>query len=259
MSALRFRDELKDFFRFLRAPRLSPRLSDQDLGHGWHTDWTNGLGVKRLMQWAVFLWLINITVFGPLAAAVATSVGAQHKLNLHHIPWKQAILWAPLIEELVFRYVLRRPSQFLWVLPVGLWCLFNGPTVLNSSLALAMVALMYLRPAGGWPLRSRWLQLLVGRTWSFKAYRRYAQHFGWVFYISTVLFAALHLYNFSFAQSQWWLVPMLILPQFMTGLVLAWLRTRRGIGASIVLHAVFNAGPLLVIMAIVRLLPESAY
>lgn len=46
---------------------------------------------------------------------------------------------------------------------------------------------------------------------------------------------------------------MLVLPQCMTGLVLAWLRVRRGMGASIVLHAIFNGGPVLLIIGLLKL------
>lgn len=254
-----FKQEIGDFLRFLRSPRLSPRLKGQDLGHGWHTDWTNGLGVKRIMQWALLLWLINLTIFGPLAASVATSAGAQHRLDLANIPWKQAILWAPVIEELVFRYVLRRPSQFLWVLPVALWCMFSGPQTITVSLVIAIVLLLYVRPTWAAGQQSVFNAIALGKAWPKHWYKTYVRYFGWVFYGSTLLFAALHLYNFKFEQISFWVLPLLILPQFMTGLVLGWLRVRRGIGASIILHAVFNAGPILMIIAILRLLSEGQY
>lgn len=246
---LRFRDELRDFWCFLRRPNLSPRLPNQDLGKGWHTDWTNGLGVKRMLQWAGFLWLINITVFGPLAAMVATSSGAEHKLDLSNIPWKQAVLWAPLVEEMVFRYVLRRPSQFLWVLPVTVWCLFTGPQTLTVAILAVVIFLLFVRPRIG-------IEMGQGFKWQRRWNIYYARHFGWAFYGSTLLFAAVHLYNFKFSQIPLLILPLLILPQFVTGLTLAWLRVRRGIGASIILHAVFNSGPILLIMLVMSLMPE---
>lgn len=259
MNTLSFKQELQDFWWFLRQPRLAPRFAQQDLGHGWVTDWTNGLGVKRLLQWAAFLWLINITVFGPLAAMVATSAGAEHKLDFSRIPWKQAVLWAPLIEEMVFRYVLRRPSQFFWLIPVTLWCLLSGPQTVTVTVALTVVVLLIWRPATAGSQPALWRQIGLGAQWPWRWYRWYCRHFAWFFYGSTVLFAALHLYNFKFDQIELYTLPLLILPQFVTGLVLAWLRVRRGIGASIILHALFNAGPLLLIMAIMRLLPDLAH
>ena len=90
------------------------------------------------------------------------------------------------------------------------------------------------------------------RRWN----RYYVAYFSWVFYGSTLLFAGVHLYNFQFNKVSWLVLPLLILTQFVTGLVLAWLRVRRGIGASVVLHAVFNAGPMLLIMIAMSLVPE---
>lgn len=42
------------------------------------------------------------------------------------------------------------------------------------------------------------------------------------------------------------------------GLVLGWIRIRRGIGAAIALHAMFNAGPILLIWAVMRWAPSAA-
>jgi hypothetical protein len=61
------------------------------------------------------------------------------------------------------------------------------------------------------------------------------------------------LYNFQLNSMSWYLLPMLVLPQCLTGLVLAWLRVRRGMGASIVLHAIFNGGPVLLIIGLLKL------
>ncbi|MCY1464048.1 hypothetical protein D9M71_820230 [compost metagenome] len=49
-----------------------------------------------------------------------------------------------------------------------------------------------------------------------------------------------------------------MLPQWLTGLVLGWIRVRRGIGAAILLHSVFNAGPILMIWLVMRYAPTAA-
>ena len=49
-----------------------------------------------------------------------------------------------------------------------------------------------------------------------------------------------------------------MLPQWLTGLALGWMRVRRGIGAAIALHAVFNAGPIVLIWAVMRWVPGAA-
>lgn len=263
MKALSFRAELCEFARFLRSPRLAPRLSHQSVGHGWHTDWFNGLqftryGIWRIAQWVFFLWLINMTVLGPLAASAATSAGAEHRLDLHNIPWKQAIIWAPIIEELVFRYVLRRPSQIVWLLPVAVWCLFTGPTTLSVILVAVLMIVLYVRPLNGNAAVPLFIKRLLGIRWPWAWLKIYKANFAWFFYVLTALFALLHLYNFKVGAANLYILPLLILPQFATGLVLGWIRVRRGMGASILMHCLFNAGPLLLIMAIVSLVPEMS-
>jgi len=38
----------------------------------------------------------------------------------------------------------------------------------------------------------------------------------------------------------------LVTPQWLTGLVLGWMRVQRGVVAAMILHALFNLGPLTV-------------
>ena len=53
----RFRDELVDFWRFVRRPSLAPRLPDRVRGDAWAADWQAGVSFKRLLQWAALLWV----------------------------------------------------------------------------------------------------------------------------------------------------------------------------------------------------------
>lgn len=149
MATLRrtFRSELRDFLCFVWRPRLAPRLPARRLGKGWRVDWTVLPRGKRLVQWAIILWLFNAFLFGPLAAMAAGAGGAEHRLDLNRIPWLHALIWAPVVEELVFRYGLRRPAQLLWFWPVAVFCLFFGP-LWYSQIALALaLALMFCGPA----------------------------------------------------------------------------------------------------------------
>lgn len=268
MSAtpIRFREELKDFFSFLRRPTLTRRRVVRKAGSAVQVDWFSGVNVKRLLLWALCLWAINMALFGPLAASVAGATGAQHKLDLSNLPWLQALIWAPIVEELVFRYGLRRPMQFLWLGPIAIMCLFSGPVWYSIAL-VALLVLLIMQPAWsstslqassvaqtGW---RGWMQRLSGKqAMSLKAAACYKRYFGWVMYLSTIAFACLHLYNFNFSNGPWLLLPLLVLPQLVTGLVLAWMRVRRGIAAAMVLHAIFNSGPLLLVWVIVSTLPE---
>ena len=81
--------------------------------------------------------------------------------------------------------------------------------------------------------------------------RTYRAWFPWVFHAVTLAFAGLHIKNYIFTDVSWWMLPIMVLPQWFSGLVLGWIRVSRGIGAAILLHAVFNLGPLLMAWALV--------
>jgi len=233
---LRFWQEWRDFLRFLRKPALSARLPGARLGRGARTDWLNGLSPLRLLQWALLLWACNLLFLGPLAALAAHAGGAQHRLlDMVSIPWLQALLWAPVLEELLFRYGLRHPMQALWVIPAAVAALLYGVQWSTGLLLLTVLSISILQPA----------QVGKPMPWSWR--KTYRRAFAWVFYTASALFALLHLLNFNLHQTPLWLLPLLVLPQWCTGLVLGWLRVRRGIGASMLLHALFNGGPLLLV------------
>ncbi len=246
----RFRDELGDFFRFLRHPRFAPRLYGPRRGSGWWADWFPPLSLWRLLQWAAWLWFFNLVIWGPLAVLAAGAGGATHRLDLNNVPWLQALLWAPIVEELVFRYGLRRPGLAWWVVPIAVAIMLTGPTW-PGLLALAGTILLCWLPylmssAPAW----------MTRAWPWRYRVRYRRCFPALFFLASLLFAAVHLYNFKLHQTPWWVLPILVAPQFATGLVLGWMRVRRGIGASMLLHGIFNGGPLLVVWLIVRHAPE---
>ncbi|MFA5597822.1 MAG: CPBP family glutamic-type intramembrane protease [Pusillimonas sp.] len=249
--------ELRDFFRFLLRPDFR-RLPVRAARDSWHADWFPVLRIGRLLQWAGLLWAVNALVLGPIAIAAAGMSGAQHRLQLDNLPWLHAVLWAPLVEELVFRYGLRRLSVGVWLVPAALVALLAGP----GALTLALVGLIVL--ASWWPYRSAALRRTAPSSWqphsamcSWHIRRHYRRCFFWVVHVSCLAFAAIHLANFSHSATPFWALPLLVLPQWLTGLVLAWIRVRRGFGAAVALHAVFNAGPLLVVWLILSSLSGS--
>jgi len=239
----RFRDELADFLRFLFDPDLR-RLPGRRSPSGLRNDWLPDVPLRRLLAWAAVLWGLNFFALGPIAVTAAGAGGAVHRMDPSAIPWLTAVLWAPLIEEMLFRYGLRRPRQALWVCPAILPPLLWGVHGWTLAWAAAVVLLACL------PLR----RARVARVrWQMGWRRHYLMHFGRVYHLSSLAFAVVHLNNFELAGAAYWMLPLLILPQWATGLVLGWIRVRRGIGASMALHSLFNAGPMLLIMAVLAL------
>lgn len=245
--------EVVDFVGFLLHPRPGPRLGARAAGHGLRADFSLNAPWWRIVNWALLLWVVNLVVFAPLALSAAQATGAQHRLNIHNLPWLTALLWAPLIEELTFRYVLRRPAMLWWFVPFMAAVLVQGPG-LTSGLMAALAFLLLVAPL--WYVQGhRWQ---AGWTLSWRNRRRVRGAYPWLFHLSAIAFAAVHLYNFRYNDMELFLLPLLVLPQWATGLVLGWIRVRRGIGTSMCLHAVFNSGPLLLLALVLHYAPELA-
>lgn len=247
---MRFRAELRDFLAFIRAPSLTPRLPCHGSGDGFLRDWFPALSLKRMLQWATLMWAVNLLFLGPIAVMAAGMGGATHRLDLNNIPWLTALLWAPLVEELVFRYGLRR-LKHLWLLfPPAVAAMFSGPGLAGGLLVAAFMAACWI------PYFAQWSTAHRPMPWTVRT--RYVAAFPWAFHLSSLAFSAVHLYNFNLAQTPLWLLPLLVLPQWVTGMVLGWQRVKRGIGAAILLHAIFNGGPLLIVWLVLHAAPDLA-
>lgn len=246
----RFRQEVRQFLAFVKSPRLTPRPMGRRAADGFWQDWFPSVSFGRLLRWALLMWVVNMVFLGPIAVMAAGLGGATHRLDLNNIPWLTALLWAPLVEELVFRYGLRRIKNLWWLLPPAVAAMLSGPG-LTGGLLVAAFLLLCWAPYG-------WHQPVAVRPMAWSARRRYVAAFPWAFHLSSLAFSAVHLYNFNLAQTPLWLLPLLVLPQWVTGMVLGWQRVRHGIGAAIVLHAIFNGGPLLVVWLVLRAAPDLA-
>lgn len=260
MQKVRYRRELADFLRFVWRPRPGPRLPGRHARNGVYEDFLPALSVWRIVQWALLLWVINLFIFGPMAVSAALAGGAQHRLDIHSLPWLQALIWAPIVEELTFRFCLRRVAALWWFVPLMAVVVTSGPGFASGALLVVALLLCWApawlghRRGDGRPVRR--FASACSLPWEHRL--RVRRFYPWLFHASAVAFAAVHLYNFNLHQMPIVMMPLLVLPQWITGLVLGWIRVRRGIGASMLLHAVFNAGPLLVVFLILSYAPDLA-
>lgn len=256
----RLRRELADFLRFVWRPRPGPRLPGRRARQGVLEDFLPRLSIWRVLQWALLLWVINLFIFGPLAVGAAEAGGAQHRLSLHSLPWLQALIWAPIVEELTFRFCLRRVAMLWWFVPLMALILVMGPGFASGVLLAIALWLcwtpMWVAQGGAPTVGLRRFGPICGLSWARRL--RVRRLYPWLYHASAIAFAAVHLYNFRLHEMPWILMPLLVLPQWVTGLVLGWMRVRRGIGASMLLHCVFNAGPLLAVLLILNFAPSLA-
>jgi len=253
--------ELAAFWRYLRRPRLAPRLRRPDDAPVWLADWLPACPWRLLLAWAVFLWGVSLLILGPMLLWAAAASGAEHALSsltdAGQVPVLFAIVAAPIAEELIFRLALRRPGQVVWLLALILIPAFAAAwwfklRWLGFALGLAVAVIVSCgvmrratrRPGGRY----------LGR-WGWRWRRVYVRHFGWVFHAAALAFALVHLINYQFSDALW-LAPLMVCPQWLGGLVMGWMRVTRSLGSSIALHACYNAGPVLLLWGWLTLQPD---
>ena len=249
-SQLTFKNDLKAFWTYVLRPGFGPRIANNRRGDGWWSDLKVHTPLRLLLKWALFLWLLNIGLLAPIAIGVAESVGAKHRINLD-IPYLflLAAVWAPIVEELLFRFGLRRPKLIFLYVPLMIYVMHNGPNIVSLGIVVLLSFLLILFDL----LRQTDEQYALPFAW--RCY--YRQWFPLVFHGSVLCCAAMHLMNYQFNDSMTWLVPLLILPQWLTGLVVAWMRMRDSMACAVVMHAIFNGGPILLMLLLSQILPEQ--
>ena len=130
-----------------------------------------------------------------------------------------AVIMAPLLEEVMFRLILRFRSNFLI-----LWSIHIGVA----------------------------LQLGQKRSLLKTARKVWDKFYDWVFYLMTMAFGLMHIMNFEPSLNIYLLAPILVAPQLLIGINLGYLRVRFGLIWSILFHAFYNG----VLMSIALLTGE---
>jgi membrane protease YdiL (CAAX protease family) len=146
-----------------------------------------------------------------------------------------ALIFAPVTEELLFRgWMTGRAAGLRFAIwgfaALGLFAasLFVPPA-LTMPTALAGVAAVL----AGLVQWSRW------RHFDTAVPDWFVRHFRWFVWGSTLLFGLTHLGNFEPLAHP--LGLLVVLPQTIGGLLLAYTRTRLGLGAAMAHHAAYNA------------------
>ena len=76
----------------------------------------------------------------------------------------------------------------------------------------------------------------------------YVRQFPFIFYYIVALFAFLHIYNFDVNTINWYYAPLMVVPQFILGIYLGYVRLRNNIWSSILIHAINNIIPMILFL-----------
>jgi membrane protease YdiL (CAAX protease family) len=223
------RERLADIGRFLVRPTYVP----QSMAWGRHA------------AAALLVLLALDLVFGLAAVKVlsllgdARSGGAMPALvesdSAPVVEWLEALILAPVLEELLFRGWLFGRTAALQFAAWGM-----------VAMGLLIASLHLPEQYADLVSRTAFAGVIValiqwGRTrdrdtsvppW-------FVRHFHWIVWGSTLLFGAIHFGNFETVTHP--LGLLVVLPQTIGGLLLAYTRTRLGLRAAIAHHFAFNA------------------
>jgi len=214
--------EWRAFAAFLRAPALPDRAD---------------VSLKGSARALPPLFALDMILMAAVLGGIGLASAAGFELPAHMLNAMELsplligfiVVGAPIAEEAIFRgWLSGRPGHVLAVVAVlaGSVALIAGEGMtikiggLAAGLVLAVVALFTLRKREAWG----WFQ----------------RRFGWLFYASALLFAAVHLTNFGAGGASGAMLP-LVLPQFLLALILGYLRVTRGLMTGAALHMLHNA------------------
>lgn len=148
-----------------------------------------------------------------------------------------AAVMAPLIEELLFRAWLGKRGGVLWVAPL----LLVGLAVITLSnaqpLSLGIRSALMILVAGSFTLYIR--RYLSLRRDEAILNAAQARVFPFAFWGTSIAFGLMHLANYE-GGTMGLLLPLIILPQFMVGVILGYIRMRFGLLAAIGFHGAYN-------------------
>ena len=148
-----------------------------------------------------------------------------------------AAVMAPLVEELLFRSWLGKRGGVLWVAPLLLAGLAVIVLVNSDTMALGIRAALMLIVLGSFALYiRRYLSLRRDDTALDHALTRV---FPFAFWGTSIGFGLMHLANYE-GGDMGVLLPLIILPQFMVGVILGYIRMRFGLLPAMGFHGAYN-------------------
>lgn len=142
---------------------------------------------------------------------------------------------APLLEELLFRGWLSGRTAALRFALYG----FAAMVLLGTSLWVPSEAAMPLALTGVAVAFAGLIHWSLTRTRDTAVPTWFTRHFHWIVWGSALAFGLIHLGNYEPLTHP--LGLLVVVPQTIGGLLLAYTRTRLGLGAAIAHHAAYNA------------------
>jgi membrane protease YdiL (CAAX protease family) len=208
---------------FLRQPVLPERVTGLRLAALGATLGLFALDVAMmalLVGLGLLVWALGITLPTSMVGQVELGPGLVAAI----------IVAAPIGEELLFRsWLSGRPGHLA------------AFAIIAATLAILVLGDLQDRPFALLGALVGGIALAIGLAIALRrraAFAFFARHFRWFYYASAVLFALVHVANYS-VETALFALP-LVLPQLVAGLIFGYARVTFGLWSNILLHMLHN-------------------
>lgn len=211
---------MDQFIRFIHKPTFNGEFKKPSVGD------------ILLPLLGYFLLVIPI---GVILFIITTQLGISPKILQLSYPERlvYGILLTPLIEEIYFRLIYVFSKRNLYI-------------VLFTTLCLIIVFILKSETHKIYLFLSIFLLISILLVFYKKCNSGFNYHFKFFFYAFAALFAILHLFNFSgYEPTKIILVILFVIPQFILGIILGYLRLTFGFLYAVLFHSLVNLSLLL--------------
>ena len=159
------------------------------------------------------------------------------------------MVWAPVAEEFTFRLgLVASPYRLGFAAAFMLLILFDTCCGGRDSFIYSLPVLEDLNPWAligvlvlGLFLAGIILSQALKPARIFEPVQKFfADHFGWIFYGSALFFGLVHVVNYYNYGDFWYIIPFLVAPQVIIGVLLGFFRMYYGLGSAMLAHFVHN-------------------
>ncbi|MCK4358236.1 MAG: CPBP family intramembrane metalloprotease [Candidatus Cloacimonetes bacterium] len=150
-----------------------------------------------------------------------------------------SLIIGPLLEELVFRLSLKFNRLNLSISCGAITYFFSSPCLFNNKDVEIGINNIY-RLLLGFTVFIVFYYLILNNSIERKLSNFWDRNFKYIFYFSVLSFGMIHITNYELSLNHLLFIPIITLPRIILGIIFGFIRTKFGIGWSIVLHVFYN-------------------
>jgi len=235
---------LNSFFEYLKNPKIyyQKTLENGDKTSNYGKIWTT-MQLISLIIWISFI-LVNLTSYvSGLVGYDQLSDNTVSEILTGNPVWQAiflVVIFGPLTEELGFRLLLTKYKK-LFLLGLAAFGFFLIQFIFDLFLDLTEPSLIV--SISFFVCLFFWFLSLIIVNFTFKAEQIsnwVSKYFNYVTWISITFFGLFHVTNYVSFGQYFYLIPLLVSPQFVAGIFLSFIRTKFGFLWAFILHGAYN-------------------